>query len=164
MYLSYWFTWGDNFNNKMRFLKYLCLLSFLSLNSCVVFFPSWFSSDEKSDEKIVRGLEIKIEDNRVLFKNKTTFEIYSLNENLPDSLILKKNVFWNSVERISLENGTYRLQSYFKYFGKNRLNTNDTIVIDNDILLLDVDIPFIVTSKETTITIERKNKKFHVEH
>jgi len=84
-----------------------------------------------------------------LGSNLTTVEVYgNLNNPLISDNIIKKLAFkWNSINDISLQNGEYKLITYYHYIGKDRLKTETIINVHNTMTNVVIEYPLFLTSK-----------------
>lgn len=62
-------------------------------------------------------------------------------------IVAKKDCKWFSVNNIKLENGKYRIVTYYYYFGKKRLETETEIRVENNIVNIEIEYPLFVTGK-----------------
>lgn len=130
--------------------KTLLLFTFIFCSSCIVISPEKLRIKDNRTSKIERGIEITInEASRPLGSNNTTIEIYDNSENslINGKLIMKKEYKWFSLNNIELKNGKYKLVTYYHYLGKNRLETETEISIDNNIINIEIEYPLFVTGK-----------------
>ncbi|RPG58435.1 MAG: hypothetical protein CBC41_004880 [Flavobacteriaceae bacterium TMED81] len=130
--------------------KTILLLLFLLCNSCIVISPEKLRIIDNRSSEIERGVQITInEEPRPFGSNNTTIEIYKHSENslINGEVVAKKDCKWFSVNDIKLENGKYRIVTYYYYFGKNRLETETEIGVENNIVNIEIEYPLFVTGK-----------------
>ncbi|MDO6739161.1 hypothetical protein [Wenyingzhuangia sp. 2_MG-2023] len=132
-------------------MKNLFLLSiFIFCNSCVVISPKKIQLVDNRTSKISQGIQITInEAPRPLGSNTTTIEIYDDSDNqlTRGKLVDKKEYKWLTVNNFKLDNGNYKLVTYFHYVGKDRLKTETTFEIDDNIVDIELEYPLFVTGK-----------------
>lgn len=137
--------------NKTRILKKTILfLLFILCNSCIVISPENLRIIDNRNSEIERGVQITInEAPRPLGNNITTIEIYNSSENslINGEIVAEKGCKWFSVNNIRLENGKYRIVTYYHYFGKDRLKTETEIRVENNIVNIEIEYPLFVTGK-----------------
>lgn len=130
-------------------MKHLKKISFLflaiSLNSCILLFPTKNNLIDRTDKQISTGVQITINElARPLGSNKTNIELYEF----PKNRLIKTDQYnWNSIHNIALKNGVYKLITYYHYVGKDRLKTETIIKVNNNMVDIEIEYPLFVTSK-----------------
>ncbi|WP_010136502.1 hypothetical protein [Ochrovirga pacifica] len=135
----------------MKNLKRIFLLSILVFcNSCIVISPKKNQLIDAKNIRISKGIQITInEAPRALGSNKTTIEIYDHSENqlVRNKLIKKKEYKWFTTNNIQLDNGKYKLVTYYNYIGKDRFKTENIFNIENNIVDIVLEYPLFMTGK-----------------
>ena len=147
----------------MKITKTIILIFLpLFINSCIIFSPEKIKLIDNSDRNVLKGLQITINEiPRLLGSNSTNIELYnySRNELSRNPLITKYKYNWNTINSIKLENGEYKLVTYYHYIGKDYLRTETIIRVNNNRTDIEIEYPLFVTGRAKLKVNGIKTKK-----
>lgn len=134
-----------------KYFKFIVIL-FISIfcNSCIIIFPKEKITDNR-DKTILVGIQVAINEiSRPIGSNLTTIEVYDYSKN---GLIFEDKYKWNSINTIKLNNGDYKLITYYPYFKKDRMRTETILKVENNMINIEIDYPLAITTGKAKLKV-----------